>query len=127
MPEQLTYLGESTARIRLYELWDEGDSRGDEQLARVVGCSPATVTTYRQDWRGRENDNAVVEVGEDELPLLTLHGWMWCAPVEIHGKVCEPWSEENTRGCVMYEMCKEAVKEGNFVACEWVLERELLP
>jgi hypothetical protein len=127
VPEQHTYQSSPTARIRLYELWDEGDERGDEELAAVIGCSPSTVTTYRQDWRHEQEADEVVEVREGQLPLLTVKGWVWCEPVEIHGKVCEPWSESNPRGCVMYEMCQVAVRDGNFVACEWVLRKELLP
>jgi len=127
VPKQLTYLGDTTARIRLYELWDEGDERSDDELALLIGCSSATVNTYRQDYRRGQDESGIVDVAEGELPLLTIKGWMWCEPVEAFGKTCEPWGEGNKRGCVMYEMCKVAVRDGNFIACERMLEKEILP
>ena len=85
---QETYRGEPTARIRLYALFEQGDERSNEELAKEIGCSWHTVRTYRQDWNREHGESTkptsnLLDVPLDDLPLLTLHGWMWCEPISM--------------------------------------------
>lgn len=120
---QKTYRGEPTARSRLYALWKDGNDRSNKELAEEIGCSWHTVRTYRQDWNRRHGKPVkpipdLLDIPPDDLPLLTLHGWMWCEPISMR---------LNCEKCDMIELCKEAVKDGNFIACERMLEDEVLP
>lgn len=107
-------------------MWDDGQDGSDEDLARQVGCSPATVDTYRQDYSRLSSGVGVQAVEEGDLPLLTRRGAVWCVPIEAGAIQCEPWDQGRKRGCVMWEQCKEAVRLGHFIACERVLRSELV-
>lgn len=103
-------------------MWDDGQDGSNEELARRVGCSPATVNTYRQDYHRVLEGDDVLTVTEEDLPLPTRKGEVWCVPIESAVR-CEPW--DGREGCRLYERCKEAVRLGHFVGCERPLKGEL--
>ena len=116
------YKGQRTARSVIIQLLKDGAARSDEELAELAGISVHTVRTYRQELLRQSGEGVsglpdVFEVAEEDLPLLTLHGWVWCVPETVN---------RSCKGCKMERYCREAVRDGNFIACELVFKEELL-
>lgn len=111
-----------TARSKLFAIWDENDDAPDDILADVVGCSPVTVDTYRQDY-SRRGKNELVKIGFGDIPLITRKGGVWCVPVNGRTVSCKPL--EGREGCPYFERCREAVRLGHYIACEKVLVKEM--
>ena len=122
--KQKVYKGQRTAKSIVVEFLEDDVERSDEELADLVGISVHTVRTYRQEivrqsGEGVAGLSGIFEVTtEDMLPLLTMRGWVWCVP-ETRNRSC--------KGCEMDKYCREAVRDGNYIACELVLVEELLP
>ena len=122
---QSTYLGRPTRRSVLYALWDAGDESSNEELAELVGVAVKTVASYRRKYRydkgeGHKDPHSFYTVCEEELPLRTIKGWVWCVP--------RPEGEKmNCDECPLFESCQEAVKGEGYLGCEQVFVDELLP
>jgi len=123
-PKQTHYKGKRTGRSILYELWDQGDERSPEELAEIAGILPSTARAYwwtytREQKDGCEDSQEFYPVEEDEIPLRTIKGVVWCVPKEIERMECGE--------CEFYPLCVEAVRRGWYLGCEKVLVSELLP
>lgn len=115
---QLYYDNDITSRSKLYAIWDDGDDDSDETLAGICDCSPATVHTYRVDYRRRRRKE-VTQITWDDLPLLTIGGLVvWTLPIQSGNVSCN-------KDCPLWEACKYWVRSGGFVGCERPLRKEL--
>jgi hypothetical protein len=121
--KQSTYRGETTARIRLWTLWEDEDTRSDDELVQLLGVSKATVRSYRREWlvtqgKGVKPRRQIVELTEDDIPLETIKGVVWIVPEERRLD-CDT--------CELFEMCVDAVRLGWYLGCEKVYVEELIP
>jgi len=121
--KQSLYRGETTARIRLYTLWEDGDTRDDDELVELLGVSRATVRSYRREWlatqgRGVKPRRQIVELAEDDIPLETIKGVVWIVPEE---------RRLECSSCELFELCEDAVRRGWYLECEKVYVEELIP
>ena len=116
--KQLTYKGHRTARLKLMDLIksgeiDEYESNGD--IAKELSCTARTIEAYLRDYNCSIGGNWPLEVGEYTLPLWTPMGMK-----TVHHEGCDDCEK-----CEMLEVCRELVAEGNFVACESPLAKEV--
>lgn len=121
--KQSLYRGKTTARIRLWTLWEEGDTRDDDELAEFLDVSKPTVSSYRREWlatqgRGVKPRRQIVELVEGDIPLETIKGIVWIVPKE---------RRLECSSCELYDSCVEAVGKGWYLACEKVYVEELIP
>lgn len=75
--------------------------------------------TYRQVWYYKRQKPPSSRVAKRyKVPSMTTKGIVWAKFPQGSRMSCED--------CKMKELCAEAVKHGNFIACEVPLEKELL-
>ena len=122
--DQSTYKGRRTGCSILYEFWDSNQDISDEELAVLAQVTVSTVQSYRRKYRydrgeGHKHPHDFYPVCEEELPLRTIKGWVWCIPKEKEKMECG--------SCELFETCQEAVKGEGYLGCEQVLTSELLP
>jgi len=91
------------------------DGYSNKELAEMLDCSPRTVEAYLRDYGNLTGGQRVVQRSEYELPLLTTRGM----------KLYDHKGMDDCKKCPMYEICKEQVRLGNFVACEMPLAKEV--
>jgi len=75
--------------------------------------------TYRQVWYYKKQRLPSSRVAKNyKTPSMTSKGMVWAKFPQGERMSCEM--------CEMLKKCNEAVKTGNFIACEVPLEKELL-
>jgi len=115
--KQLTYKGHPTIRIRFIQMIESGQAEGytNSEIAELLDCNPRTIETYARDYSRSIGDNRPMEPDEYTMPLLTRSGM----------KVCHHKGKDDCEKCEMIERCRELVADGNFVACEVPLVKEV--
>jgi len=93
----------------------QADKYTNEEIAEMLDCNPRTIETYARDYSRSNGDNRPMEPGEYMMPLLTRSGM----------KVCHHKGTDDCEKCEMLERCRALVAEGNFVACEVPLVKEV--
>ena len=117
--KQLTYKGHRTVRLKLMDLIESGEIdeyEGNDALADELGCTSRTIEAYLRDYNCSIRGNRPLETWEYALPLWTPMGMK-----TVHHKGCDDCEK-----CEMQEMCRKLVAEGNFVACESPLAKEIV-
>lgn len=122
--EQETYQGRPTGWSVLEEIWDRGEDGPDDELAILAQVEPSTVVSYRRKYKydrgeGNKDPGSYYPVCEEELPLRTIKGWVWCVPIDKGKMECDK--------CELRYLCEEAVRGEGYLGCERVLTSELLP
>jgi len=114
---QLTYKGHPTVRLRLMRMVDSGDVNQytNKELAKRFHCNPRTIEAYLRDYHRSLGGDRRLEPDEYTMPLQTTSGVKVC-----HYKGCADCNE-----CKMLDVCRGLVKEGNYVACESPLAKEV--
>jgi len=87
----------------------------NEELASMLKCNVRTVEAYLRDYSNTKGGQRVVPRSEYTLPLQTTRGM----------KLYHHKGREDCSKCEMEEVCREMVKQGNFVACESPLAKEI--
>ena len=115
--KQLTYKGHPTIRIRFIHMIESGlaDQYTNDEIAELLDCNPRTIETYARDYIRSNGDDRPMERDEYTLPLVTRSGV----------KTCHYKGKDDCEKCEMLERCREMVKDGNFVACEVPLVKEV--
>ena len=91
------------------------DGYTNDEIAELLGCNPRTIETYARDYSRSIGDNRPMKMDEYTMPLLTRSGM----------KMCHYKGKDDCMKCEMLERCRELVMEGNFVACEVLLVKEV--
>ena len=87
----------------------------NKEIAEKLGCSPRTIEAYRRDYNRSIGDNRPMQPDEYTMPLVTRSGV----------KVYHHKGKDDCGKCEMEERCRELVMEGNYVACEVPLVKEV--
>ena len=115
--KQLTYKGHPTIRIRFIEMIESGQAElyTNDEIAELLGCNPRTIETYARNYSRSNGDNRPMEPDEYTMPLVTRSGM----------KMCHHKGKDDCEKCEMIERCRVLVADGNFVACEVPLVKEV--
>ena len=91
------------------------DQYTNDEIAELLDCNPRTIETYARDYSRSNGDDRPMERDEYTLPLVTRSGV----------KTCHHKGKDDCGKCEMLERCRVLVAEGNFVACEVPLVKEV--
>ena len=124
--KQLLHRGKPTAKSILFDLWESEFDDTDIALAADLDISPATVRSYRVEWKARRGEgvkelHTIMEIDPDSLPLETSKGWVWRVPIRDESKRLKCGT------CECRMECWEWTRRQGYLGCEEVFESELLP
>lgn len=115
---QALYRGRRTAKSLLLDMLLADDvAYTNEEIALIIGCKPGTVSAYLREWE-RHRDHTSLQAISYVMPLETRVGRKL-----IH--YYDP-TRNDCGGCPLLAICTRMVRQGDFIACEVPLEKELL-
>jgi len=74
-----------------------------------------------KQYNKRQEKSRLAAIEGATFPLPTLIGNVRQRPLPAGTRSC------SLQGCEVYEECRRALSEGDFIFCEWPLEREMVP
>lgn len=115
---QYLYRGRRTSKSQLLDMILADDvNYSNEEIALMIGCKPSTVAAYLREW-DRHREHASLMTTPYEIPVETRVGRKL-----IH--YYDP-TRNDCNGCPLLAICTRMVRQGDFIACEVPLEKEML-
>ena len=110
-------------RIAIHTLRAEGLSH--RAIARELGCNRETVRYHlNKEAEKQRAIDVLYPLDGVKLPLETISGTMWFMPIKP--PVLAPGQSDPCSHCPLEMQCREHVAQGDFMACERPLKKEVV-